>query len=87
VSPDYKQAARDQGGRRFMLRVHDSTNLDIDYQQPHATQEYICNENDFDKHINIPVSNRDYIVEVGYYTPEKRWIRIIRSFHVRVPAN
>lgn len=87
ISPDYKQAARDQGGRRFMLRVHDSTNLDIDYQQPHATQEYVCGENDFDKHVNIPVSNRDYIAEVGYYTPENRWIRIIRSFHVRVPAN
>lgn len=87
VSPDYKQAARDQGGHRFILRVHDSTNLDIDYQQPHATQEYACDENDFDKHVNIPVSNRDYIAEVGYYTPENRWIRIIRSFHVRVPAN
>jgi hypothetical protein len=87
VSSDYKQAARDQGGIRFVLRVHDSTNLDIDYQQPHSTQEYVCDENQFDKHVNIPISNRDYIAEVGYYTSDNRWIRVIRSFHVRVPAN
>ncbi len=87
VSEDYKRAARDQGGHRLMLRVHDSTNLDIDYQQPHATQEYACSEQEFDKHVNIPVSDRDYIAEVGYYTEDNRWIRIIRSFHVRVPVN
>jgi phosphate transport system substrate-binding protein len=86
VSEDYKQAAREQGGYQFMLRVHDSTNLDIDYQQPHATQEYACDEQEFDKHVRIPVSNHDYIAEVGYYTPDNRWIRIIRSFHVRVSA-
>lgn len=84
VSDNYKQAARNQGGRRFVLRVHDSTNLDIDYQQPHSTQEYSCNEREFDKHVSIPTSDRDYIAEVGYYTDDNRWIRIIRSFHVRV---
>jgi phosphate transport system substrate-binding protein len=84
VSEDYKQAARDQGGRRFMLRVHDATNLDIDYHQPHVTQEYFCYESEYDKHVTIPTSDRDYIAEVGYYTDDNQWIRIIRSFHVRV---
>lgn len=84
VSEDYKQAARNQGGRRFMLRVHDATNLDIDYHEPHATQEYFCYESECDKHITIPTSDRDYIAEVGYYTDDNQWIRIIRSLHVRV---
>jgi phosphate transport system substrate-binding protein len=93
VSEDYKQAARDQGGSKFALRVHDATNLDIDTQQPHATQEFFCDENAFDQHIPIPLGDkqsltprayRDYIAEVGYYTPDNRWVRIIRSFHVRV---
>ncbi|MBF2064519.1 MAG: DUF4912 domain-containing protein [Calothrix sp. C42_A2020_038] len=87
VSEHYKAAARDQGGQRFVLRVHDSTNLDIDYTQPHATQEYACDEHEYDKHVVIPVSDRDYIAEVGYYTLDNRWIRIIRSFHVRVLCN
>jgi phosphate transport system substrate-binding protein len=86
VSEDYKQAARNQGGSKFALRVHDATNLDIDTQQPHATQEFFCDENAFDKHIVIPVCDRDYIAEVGYYTPDNRWVRIIRSFHVRIKS-
>ncbi|BAZ42462.1 ABC-type phosphate transport system periplasmic component-like protein [Calothrix sp. NIES-4101] len=85
VSEDYKQVARNQGGSKFALRVHDATNLDIDTQEPHATQEYFCNESEFDQHIAIPLCDRDYIAEVGYYTLDNRWIRIIRSFHVRVP--
>ncbi|MEA5572390.1 DUF4912 domain-containing protein [Calothrix sp. UHCC 0171] len=85
VSEDYKQVARNQGGSKFALRVHDATNLDIDTQEPHATQEYLCHESEFDQHIAIPLCDRDYIAEVGYYTPNNRWIRIIRSFHVRVP--
>lgn len=84
ISDEHKQAARSQGGSRFMLRVHDSTNLDIDYQQPHQTQEYPCNEQECDRHVTIPQSDRDYIAEVGYYTHDNRWIRIIRSLHVHV---
>jgi phosphate transport system substrate-binding protein len=87
VSEQYKQAARQQGGRRLMLRVHDATNLDIDQQPPHSTQEYALTDLDTDKHVPIPVSDRDYIAELGYYTDDNQWIRIIRSFHVRVPAN
>ncbi|MDM9382343.1 extracellular solute-binding protein [Chlorogloeopsis sp. ULAP01] len=86
ISDEYKEAARQQGGRRLMLRVHDVTNLDIDNQQPHSTQEYECDERDQDKHISIPVGDRDYIAEVGYYTDDNRWLRIIRSFHVHVPS-
>ena len=86
VSDDYKQIARNQGGRKLTLRVHDATNLDIDYYPPHSTQEYPCDENQQDKHISIPISNRDYIAELGYYTDDNRWVRIIRSFHVHVPA-
>lgn len=83
----YKQALRDQGGRRLMLRIHDATNLDIDREAPHSTQTYVCNEADQDKHVVIPVADRDYIAELGYFTDDNRWLRLIRSFHVRVPAN
>lgn len=86
--PDaYKAAVQRQGGRRFVLRVHDVTNLDIDNQPPHSIQEYLCDEHDQDKHIAIPAGDRDYITEVGYYTDDNRWLSIIRSLSVRVPSN
>jgi phosphate transport system substrate-binding protein len=87
VSDDYKVALRNQGGRKLMLRVHDVTNLDIDHQSPHNTQEYECDENEQDKYVSIPASNRDYIAELGYYTEDGRWLRIIRSFHVHIPSD
>lgn len=84
VSDDYKAIAREQGGTRLMLRVHDATNLDIDYYPPHATYEYPVAETQQDKHVSIPNGDRDYIAELGYYTDENRWVRIIRSFHVHI---
>lgn len=87
VSDNYKSALRQQGGRKFILKVHDATNLDIDDQPPHNTQEYPCEEHEQDKHVSIPVSDRDYIAALGYYTDDHRWLRIIRSFHVHVPAD
>lgn len=86
VAEAYKQARRDQGGQRLMLRIHDATNLDIDREAPHSTQTYVCHETDQDKHIVIPMRDRDYIAELGYFTNDNRWLRIIRSLHVRIPA-
>ena len=95
VSESYKQAARDKGGRKLALRIHDATNLDIDYETPHRTDVYDILETDTDKHVKvsgkdpngISADGRDYIAELGYFTDDNTWIRIIRSFHVRVPAN
>jgi len=39
-----------------------------------------------DLHVAIPVDNRDDLAELGYVTRDDRWLSIIRSFHVRVPA-
>lgn len=86
VTEAYKQLLREQGGRRLMLRIHDATNIDIDYESPHSTQTYVCSDTDQDKHVAIPVSDRDYIAELGYFTDDNRWLRLIRSFHVHVPA-
>lgn len=84
VSDHYKQDLRQQGGQILMLRIHDATNLDIDYQPAHGTQDYVCDESDRDKHVSIPVSDRDYVAELGYVTEDGRWLRLIRSFHVRI---
>lgn len=87
ISDEYKVDIRRQGGRRFVLRIHDVTNLDINNQLPHSTQEYVCDERDQDKHVAISMSDRDYIAEVGYYTDDNRWLSIIRSFHVHIPSD
>jgi phosphate transport system substrate-binding protein len=87
VSDDYKEELRRQGGQILMLRIHDATDLDIDYQPAHSTQDYVCDEGEQDKHVSIPVSDRDYVAELGYVSNDGRWLRLIRSLHVRVPSD
>ncbi len=95
VSDAYKAEARRQGGQTLTLRVHDVTNLNPDYQAPHYTQEYLCSEQDFDKHVSVPIGDlqsdpygyRDFLAELGYYTADNRWIGIVRSFPVHISAN
>ena len=93
VSNAYKEPLRQQGGKQLTLRVHDVTNIDIDYQPPHSTQDYPCMETDHDRHVPISAAGfenlgyRDYLAELGYFTDDDRWLKIIRSLHVRVPQN
>ncbi|MEM9162150.1 MAG: DUF4912 domain-containing protein [Cyanobacteria bacterium P01_F01_bin.4] len=84
VSEAHKKALRDAGGKVLKLRIQDVTGIDIDHQPPFSTQEYICEETAQDRHVPILVRDRDYIADLGYETEDGRWLRLIRSFHVRV---
>ncbi len=94
VDNSYKEPLRQQGGKQLTLRIHDVTNINIDYQPPHSTQDYPCLETDHDKHVPIAAEGshenlgyRDYLAELGYFTDDNRWLKIIRSLHVRIPQN
>ncbi len=86
ISEAQRTLLKEQGGRSLKLRVHDATGLDIDYQPPHHTMEFDCQESDRDRHVVISTGDRDYIAEVGYVTDSGDWLRIIRSFHTWIPA-
>ena len=86
VADVHRDALKTEGGRTLALRIHDATNLELDYQSPHSTQEYILAEADQDKHVPIFVPDRDYVAELGYLTDQGDWLQLIRSLHVRVPA-
>ena len=86
VAETHRQAVKQQGGQTFALRIHDATNLELDYQEAHKTEEYSLQEADQDRHVTVPVPDRDYVAELGYLTPDGQWLRLVRSLHVRVPA-
>jgi phosphate transport system substrate-binding protein len=86
VAEVHRDALKAEGGRTLALRIHDATNLELDYQTPHSTQEYVLADSDRDKHVPIFVPDRDYVAELGYLTDQGNWLQLIRSLHVRVPA-
>jgi ABC-type phosphate transport system substrate-binding protein len=82
---EQKQALRQQGGQRLALRFYDVTNVDLKHQNPHSLQQYECDEVARDWYIPVPISDRDYIVEIGYVTGDGRWLMLARSNAVRIP--
>jgi hypothetical protein len=73
------------GGQQLALRLYDVTDIDIEYQSPHSVQEYMCDELAREWYLPIPVSDRDYVIEIGYRCADGRWLMLARSAPVRVP--
>lgn len=85
VSNIHKEALRQQGGDRLMLRLYDVTDVDQSSQSAHSMQQQECHEMARSWYIEMPVSDRDYTIEIGYLTADDRWLMLARSAAVRVP--
>ncbi|WP_365742232.1 DUF4912 domain-containing protein [Nostoc sp. JL33] len=84
ISETKKAALRQQGGSQLVVRLYDVTGIDLSYQSPQLVQQYECQETADDRFVDIPVSDRDYIAEIGYIADGEHWLFIARSASVRV---
>lgn len=85
IPNEHKSEVRTQGGQSLVLRLYDVTNIDLERQSPHSLQQLECDELARDWYLPIPVSDRDYLVEIGYITGDGRWLKLARSQPVRIP--
>ncbi len=85
IPNERKEEMRRQGGQQLALRIYDVTEVDLDYQSPHSVQEYICDELAREWYLPVPVSDRDYIIDIGYRCADGRWLMLARSTSVRIP--
>ena len=85
ASESHKAALRHQGGERLALRFYDVTDAELSQQNPHSLQQYDCEEIATDWYIPVPLSDRDYIVEIGYLANDGRWLMLARSAPIRIP--
>ncbi|NEQ96260.1 MAG: DUF4912 domain-containing protein [Cyanothece sp. SIO2G6] len=85
IPNEHREELRRQGGRRLALRFYDVTNVDLSYQRPHSLQQYECDEMAREWYVPIPVSDRDYAIEIGYIANDGRWLVLARSAIVRIP--
>ena len=74
----------DQNVKALSLRIHEVTDMDLDFAPAHSTQIFECKLTDRDRHVPIPVENKDYLAELGYTMPGGTWVSLARSLHVRV---
>lgn len=85
IPNEHKQELRQQGGQQLALRIYDVTDIDLDHQSPHSIQEYPADELAREWYIPIPVSDRDYVIDIGYRTVDGRWLVLARSARVHIP--
>jgi hypothetical protein len=80
-----KKDLRRQGGQQLALRLYDVTDIDLNSQGAHSVQEYLCDELAREWYLPIPVSDRDYVINIGYRCADGRWLVLARSPLVRIP--
>jgi hypothetical protein len=85
IPNEHKEDMRRQGGQQLALRLYDVTDLDWQTQSPHSVQEYLCDELAREWYLPIPVSDRDYALDIGYRTFDGRWLALARSTPIRIP--
>ena len=86
ISPETRQAAEDAGAQQLCLRISDVTGLGEGAAHPHTLQEVPVDANATDWHVPMPLSNRDYRVELGFRLEDAGWLSVAFSARARVPA-
>jgi ABC-type phosphate transport system substrate-binding protein len=81
----HKESLRNQGGERLAVRLFDVTDIDLAHQAPHSMQQFDCDELAREWYLQLPISDRDYMVEIGYLTGDGRWLLLAQSNTVRIP--
>ena len=85
IPNNHKEELRRQGGQQLALRIYDTTDIDINSRSPHSVQEYLCDEMAREWYLPIPVSDRDYVADIGYRCADGRWLILARSASVSIP--
>lgn len=85
IPNEHKEELRRQGGQMLAMRLYDVTDINVEFQTSHSVQEYPCDEMAREWYLPIPVSDRDYMIEIGYRCADGRWLTLARSAQVRVP--
>jgi uncharacterized protein len=85
IPKEHKEELRRNGGQQLALRIYDVTDINLDNQSPHSIQEYPSDELAREWYLPIPVSDRDYVIDIGYRCADGRWLVLARSARVHVP--
>ena len=86
ISGSDRERAMAAGATQLCLRVADVTGLPLGAVHPHTLQELAVSAGAREWHLPMPVSDRDYRVELGYRTRGGGWFSLAISSVARMPA-
>jgi hypothetical protein len=82
-----QQRAATAGACQLCLRVSDVTGLPAGASHPHALQEVMVDAHSSEWYLALPLSDRDYRVELGYRLLSGGWLHLAFSSVARMPAS
>jgi hypothetical protein len=82
LAPADQNLIKPQGENELKLRLYDVTGLAGQHETPRGVYQVDCQISDRDQHLSIPVTDRDYMVEVGFTQENGRWVAIAASDQV-----
>ena len=86
ISEEDREQALQDGALQLCLRVADVTGLAGGSSHPHTLQEVVVDSHATEWYLPVPLSDRDYRVELGYRKAGGGWISLAYSSVARVPA-
>merc|ERR1711939_139697 len=86
MGADSRRSAESAGARQLCLRVSDVTGLHDGSTHPHTLQEVVVDAGTSEWYLPVPLSDRDYRVELGYRLADGGWFSLAYSAVARVPA-
>ena len=87
ISSADRQHAAAAGAGQLCLRVADVTGLPLGATHPHALQELVVDAHGNEWYLPVPLSDREYRVELGYRLAAGGWLSLAHSAVARVPAD
>jgi len=86
ISEKERAVAQQSGAAQLCLRVADVTGLEGGAAHPHTLQEIPVESHATEWYLPVPLSDRDYRVELGYRSSQRGWSSLAFSSVARVPA-
>ena len=86
ISASDQECAAAAGGVQLALRVADVTGLPLGAVHANSLQEVVVPVGAREWHLPMPLSDRDYRVELGYRTKSGGWFSLATSSVARMPA-
>jgi hypothetical protein len=86
ISASDQERAAAAGGTQLALRVADVTGLPLGAVHANSLQEVVVAAGAREWHLPMPLSDRDYRVELGYRTKSGGWFSLATSSVARMPA-
>ena len=87
IADSDRQLALEAGASQLALRVADVTGLQGGSSHPHTLQEVVVDSHATEWYLPVPLSDRDYRVELGYRKKAGGgWISLATSSVARVPS-